>query len=802
MNVHESDELNKSTAEAEAAVEIEIQAPAKAEKELPTSLPLFPISNRPLFPGLIIPLIYDGEEYTETVRTLSADEDHYLALTLVCDDDAEPTADNFYQIGVLGRLLKAAGEGEDHLHLIVECVRRIRIVDFSKGKIPLQVTVEYDDEPEYKDDIELRAYSVAIINTIKELLKHNPLHEDELKFFLGRYRSDQPGLLADFAVSLTSADGQELQNVLETFSVIERMKKVMALLDKEVNVSRLQSRIRKNIDERIADQQRKYFLREQLDEIRKELGLNEDPTEKEVNRLQDLAKKCKFSDEAEIKFEEEINKLAMIETASPEYGLTRSYLDWLTSLPWGKQSKDRFNIKRAARELNKNHAGMEDVKDRILEFIAVGGRKQDIGGSIILFVGPPGVGKTSIGQAIATALNRPFFRFSVGGMRDEAEIKGHRRTYVGAMPGKIIQAMKQVKVDNPVVMIDEVDKIGADVRGDPASALLEVLDPEQSKDFLDHYLDVRFDLSRVLFLLTANDLWQIPAALRNRAEVIQLPGYINEEKKRIATRHLWPKLLEKHAFSRKDVRLTPAALDHIIDQYSREPGVRRMEQQLGKILRRIARKVAEDEQSLPMTIHKSEIQGYLGLPRYRDETVHAGIGTAIGLAWTSIGGTLLSMEAIVIHHDRRELKSSGKLGKVMQESSDLAFSFILANAKRYGVADGFFDKRSIHLHIPEGATPKDGPSAGITMATAILSLGLDCAPKSIAMTGELTLTGDVLPIGGLREKLLAAKRMHVNEVVVPDSNRVDVEELPEHITKDLTIHYARHYDQVKKVLFP
>ncbi len=797
MNIHQSDEPNDEALDVTSDSEVES---AIVEDSFPNVLPLFPVSNRPLLPGVIAPLLYDGEEYTSLIRDMVKNKEHYIALTLVCDDEAEPTPDNFCRVGVLARLIKAAGDDHDHLQLLVECVQRIHILDYTGEKAPFYVNVEYTPEPDSQDNTELRAYSVAMINTIKELLKHNPLYEEELKRFLNRYRSDKPGMLADFAANLTSADGQEMQEILETYSLFDRVKKVLSLLDKEVNVSRLQNRIRKNIDERVAEQQRKYFLREQLEEIRRELGLNEDPTEKEIARLRKKAESCVFTDEATTRFEEEINKLAMIDPNASEYGVTRSYLDCLCSLPWGKHARDSFAMKRAARELNRHHAGLEDIKDRILEFIAVGGRRNAVGGSIILFVGPPGVGKTSIGRAIASALNRPFFRFSVGGMRDEAEIKGHRRTYIGAMPGKILQALKQVEVDNPVLMIDEVDKIGADVHGDPASALLEVLDPEQSCDFLDHYLDVRFDLSRVLFLLTANDLWNIPPALRNRAEVIHLPGYLNEEKKRIASRHLWPKLLEKNAFSRDEVKLTPATLHYIIDSYAREPGVRRLEQQLEKILRRTARKVAEATITLPIRIQKKDIQDYLGLPR-REKNIQRLVGTAIGMAWTSMGGTLLNVEAITVHEERRELKITGRLGKVMQESSDISLSFLLANAKKFGVADDFFTKRAIHMHIPDGSTPKDGPSAGITMTTALLSLALNRAPRLVAMTGELRLTGQVSAIGGLREKLLAAKRMHIYEVIVPVDNREDIEEFPTHVCKGLTVHYVEHYKQVKKILF-
>ncbi|MFQ5582370.1 MAG: endopeptidase La, partial [Mariprofundaceae bacterium] len=549
------------------------------------------------------------------------------------------------------------------------------------------------------------------------------------------------------------------------------------------------------------EQQRKFFLHEQLKEIQHELGMDEDPREKEITRLREQASKLKFSEEAQKAFDEEIDKLAMLDTASPEYGVTRNYLEWLTCLPWGKFCRDRYNLKTASKALNKDHSGLEDVKERILEFISVGSRKQEVGGSIILFVGPPGVGKTSIGKAIAEAIGRPFYRFSVGGMRDEAEIKGHRRTYIGAMPGKIVQALKRVEAANPVIMIDEVDKIGTDFRGDPASALLEVLDPEQNNDFMDHYLDVRFDLSRVLFLLTANQLDTVPPPLLDRAEIIRLPGYITPEKVEIARKHLWPAQLKAHALTRREVSMTKSVLKHLVENYAREPGVRQLEQLLKKILRKVARRLSEEPGIGPIRIGTRDLDDYIGKPRFREKAIKQGAGLATGLAWTALGGTTLTLEATVAHHDRRGLKLTGQLGKVMQESAEIAYSYITANLERFGVPKDFFDKAFIHLHVPEGAVPKDGPSAGISMATALLSLALDKAPVPLAMTGELTLIGDVLPIGGVREKLLAAKRLGITEVILPFANKVDVEELPEYVPKGLTIHYVKHFTDVAKLMF-
>jgi len=770
-------------------------------KVLPDVLTILPLASRPLFPGLIVPLVYDDEEFIGQVRQLAEQGQAHVGLLLVKDEDAPFTVDNLHQVGVVANILKAAEIPGHGLHLVVECMERFRVASWVSEQAPVRARVHYSSETSYSDNVELRAYTVAIINTIKELLKHNPLHEEELKLFLSRFSVDEPNRLADFAVSLTSADRLELQQVLETFPIFDRLKKAMTLLNRELNVSKLQSRIRKNIEERVSEQQRQFFLREQLHEIKRELGMEEDEKSQEIKRFKARLKGLKLTEEAKACIDEEVQKLSTLDPSSPEYGVSRNYLDWLTCLPWGKYGKDRLNIKTAMQVLNRDHAGLDDVKDRILEFIAVGMRRKEVGGSIVLFVGPPGVGKTSIGKAIAEAVGRPFYRFSVGGMHDEAEIKGHRRTYIGAMPGKIIQALKQVKAANPVIMIDEVDKIGTDFRGDPASALLEVLDPEQNSDFLDHYLDVRFDLSRVMFLLTANQLDTVPPPLLNRAEIIYLPGYMGFEKLAIGRKHLWPRQLKAHSLTKSDVQLTDAALKHLIEDYAREPGVRLLEQLQKKILRKAARKLAEHPKLKSIRVGVSNLVEFVGKPRFRETAMRQGEGITTGLAWTAMGGVTMTLEAVVAHSDRRGLKLTGHLGKVMQESAEAAYSYISSNLKRFGAQEDFFDKAFVHLHVPEGAVPKDGPSAGITMATALLSLALGKVPKPIAMTGEMTLTGEVLPIGGVREKLLAAKRLGINEVILPAANEPDMAELPEAVPEGLTIHYAKAYKDVARIMF-
>ncbi len=491
----------------------------------------------------------------------------------------------------------------------------------------------------------------------------------------------------------------------------------------------------------------------------------------------------------------------MLDPQSPEYGVARNWLDWLTQLPWGQHSEDLLDLKRAKKVLDKGHDGLEDVKDRILEFLAVGALKGEVSGSIICLVGPPGVGKTSIGRSIAESLGRKFYRFSVGGMRDEAEIKGHRRTYIGAMPGKFVQALKDCGTANPVIMLDEVDKIGASYHGDPASALLEVLDPEQNSEFMDHYMDIRFDLSKALFVCTANTLDSIPGPLLDRMEVIRLSGYITEEKVQIARHHLWPTLLEEAGLSKDQVQITPPAIRHVIEGYARESGVRNLKKQLAKLIRKVAIKFVTEEVK-ETRIHVNELEEMLGQPRFTPEKTNLQVGTITGLAWTSMGGATLTIEASRVHTDNRGFKLSGQLGDVMQESAGIAYSFISSYLEKYKADPEFFDKAFVHLHVPDGATPKDGPSAGITMATALLSLARNEAVKTpMAMTGELSLTGQVLPVGGIREKVIAARRIGIKEVILPEENRKDYEELPDYLKEDLETHFAKHFDDVARLTF-
>ncbi|RKZ37932.1 MAG: endopeptidase La, partial [Gammaproteobacteria bacterium] len=616
-----------------------------------------------------------------------------------------------------------------------------------------------------------------------------------------RFTPNNPLILTDFAANVTTASKEELQEVLESGVLAERMNLVLTLIKKELEVAKLHASIRDQVEEKMGAHQREFFLREQLKVIQQELGISKDDRTAETERFKERVAALELPAQARKRIDEELDKFSVLETGSPEYAVTRNYLDWMTGLPWAKCSKDLLDLRRARRILDADHDGLDDVKARIIEFLAVGKLRGGIAGSILLLVGPPGVGKTSVGRSVAAALGRQFYRFSLGGIRDEAEIKGHRRTYIGAMPGKFIQALKEVGTANPVIMLDEVDKIGASFHGDPASALLEVLDPEQNMAFLDHYLDVRFDLSRVLFICTANQLDTVPGPLLDRMEAIRLAGYIAEEKIEIAKNHLWPRQLERAGLGKGRIRLADAALRKIVEGYAREAGVRGLDKQLGRIVRKAAVRIARGNKR-PISVNSRNLEDFLGKPIFTREELPAGIGVSTGLAWTALGGVTLAIEATQVHGKARGFQLTGRLGEVMRESAEIAYSFVAAHLKTFGADPEFLDSAFVHLHVPEGATPKDGPSAGITMATALLSLALNRRiPSRLAMTGELTLTGRVYPVGGIREKVIAARRSDLSQLVLPEANRRDFEELPAYLRKGLKVHFARHYRDVYRVVF-
>jgi len=771
----------------------------------PKHLYLIPIASRPFFPGQVQPIVLSGEFWKETIRKIGETEQKMVGLVYTSNIPAQETApEDFATIGCMGKVLKPTME-ESNIHFICQGMQRFRIRRWLGKKAPFLVEVGYpneSDETISMDDTETRAYALSIISAVKELVQANPLHGEELKQALQYFSPNEPAPLTDFAATLTTATGDELQKVLETLPILKRMQRVFPLLNKEVEITKLHGEISKDVNTKITKRQRKFFLREQLKTIQKELGITKEDRKSDAEEFEKRLEKLHPPKAAAERIEDELKKLSYLEKGSQEYAVTRNYLDWMSSVPWGVYSEDKLGIKQAKEILDRDHDGLDDVKERIIEFLAVGAYKKEIAGSIMLLVGPPGVGKTSIGRSVADAMGREFYRFSLGGMRDEAEIKGHRRTYIGSMPGKFVQALKEAKTANPVIMLDEIDKIGASFRGDPASALLEVLDPEQNSDFLDHYLDLRVDLSKVLFICTANQLDTIPGPLLDRMEIIRLSGYITEEKMEIAKNHLWPKALSKAGLQKGQLKISDAALKLLIEGYAREAGVRKTEKQLRKIVRKTVVKLLE-EPDAKVSVSVKNIEKYLGKPFFRKESLITGVGVITGLAWTALGGVTLAVEAAAVERKNGGFKQTGQLGDVMRESAEIAYSFLLSHAKKYGVKGDFYRDHLIHLHVPEGATPKDGPSAGITMTSALLSLGLGKKIKrNLAMTGELTLTGKVLPVGGIKEKVISAKRNNINELILPEANRGDVESLPDHIRDGLTIHFASNYDQVAKVLLP
>ncbi len=777
---------------------------------LPDRLMVIPLRDRPMFPKMMGPVIIDDMALQQAVmKHVNRNAPLYFGLILQRPKEdglahVAESSDDFFTVGSVARVIQVSPyKPGEPLQVLVQALERFDVINLLKKDSAYLAEVKYWFENIQENTEELKAYSVAIIDCIKDLVNMNPLFKEGLSLLIERINLSDPGSLADFAASMTTSSGTEIQRVLETFNVRKRLEMVLILLKNEVEISKLKAKISKRIEEQLSKQQREFFLKQQLQEIKKELGLAKDDTQAELEKYQNRLKKLVLPDEAREKIKEEMEKLKLLGTSSPEFNVTRTYLDWLTILPWGVYSKDSYSQTKAARILDRDHYGLQDVKNRILELISVGVIKGDLSGTILLLQGPPGVGKTSIGRSVAQSLGREFFRFSLGGMRDEAEIKGHRRTYIGAMPGKFIQAIKTCKTANPVIMLDEIDKIGASFQGDPASALLEVLDPEQNRDFLDHYLDVRFDLSKIFFICTANQLDTIPAPLMDRMETIELPGYILEEKVEIARRHLIPKQLKAHGLTSKQITLSKGLIGAIVDGYAREAGVRGLENCIKKILRKSVKKVIENpEQNI--RIHKNELKDLLGKRYFSEEQAFEKprIGVITGLAYTSMGGTTLHIESIPIPTGQAGFKQTGQLGKVMVESSEIAYSYVRSLMKDNKEGIEFFKENLIHLHVPAGSTPKDGPSAGITMACSIFSIATNQAIRpDLAMTGELTLSGLVMPIGGVKEKMIASKRAKILEVILPKDNREDFEMLPDHIKKGITPYFVSTFEEVKRICF-
>jgi ATP-dependent Lon protease len=797
----------------------ERRAPSRPDDNLPDVVLALPLNQRPVFPSMMLPLAVPAGRLADAMRFAIAEMRGQVAFFLTKQPLNEGGAYAFADLlpmGSIARVLKHQDGEDGGLQVFCQIQARFRIDRIETAEPHLLVRGTVLRPTVDAGDPQVRACAMAIVTALKELVQHNPVFADEIKLVLANFNNiDGPGRLADLATTLTTASREEVQKILETEAILPRMEQVLVLLAKETQLAQIKAKIAHQIEEKVTDNQRKFFLTEQLKAIKQELGLETDDKSLDVGRFRKVleSKGAKLGEEVRGVIEEELRKMALLDPASSEYGVVRSRLEWLTDLPWGEYTEDDLDLRRLRAGLDKDHHGLEEVKERIVEFCAVRRLKDDRGGGIVALVGPPGTGKTSIGQSIARHLKRKFFRFSLGGMRDEAEIKGHRRTYVGALPGKLVQALRRCGSMNPVILLDEVDKLAIGHQGDPAAALLEVLDPEQNKDFLDHYLDVRVDLSRVLFICTANDLGGIPEPLRDRMEVIRLAGYVETEKLAIARNYLVPKQRAAHGLSAKDLTFSQAALANLVRGYAREAGVRHLEQLVGKICRKVATAKAQaveaaeaDPAAAPFArraIGGDDLVPYLGKPLMRDDELmpHAVPGVVTGLAWTAMGGATLEIEAVCTAIPKGEgrggLTLTGQLGEVMKESANIARSYLMSHGARFGLEPGWFEHRLVHLHVPAGATPKDGPSAGVTIATALLSLALGTPVKRrLGMTGELTLTGRVYPIGGVREKLVAAKRSGLRTVLLPRANERDYDELPDHVREDIEVHFVDALDQV------
>lgn len=809
--------------ELESAVLDSLDETPSPSKQTPTPdcIQIFPILRRPFFPGMAAPIVIEPGPFYDALKMIAKSESKLIGLLLAKQEETNIYQAKFadlYEVGVLARILRIIPMEQGGAQVILNMEKRIKVIEPLEETPLLRAKVDYfEDSAEITP--ELKAYAISIIATIKELLKLNPLFKEELQIFLGHSDFTDPGKIADFAVALTTATRTELQDVLETFDVQLRIAKALVLLKKELDISQLQFNINQKIEATINKSQKDYFLREQLKTIKKELGIEKDDKLVDRTKLEERLKTRKLPQAAATVIAEEMEKLSALEPQSTEYSLVRNYLDWLTIIPWGIHSTEHHDLLQAEKILDQDHYGLNDIKERILELISVGELSGGLKGNIICLVGPPGVGKTSIGKSVARALNRQFYRFSVGGMRDEAEIKGHRRTYVGAMPGKLIQALKHCQTMNPVIMLDEVDKMGKSFHGDPASALLEVLDPEQNSDFLDHYLDVRCDLSDILFIVTANVLDTIPEPLKDRMDILRLSGYILQEKVEIAKKYLIPRNRKKMGLKASQVAFSEEAIKKMINGYAREAGVRNLEGLIKKILRKIAVKIVREKQQpvikkrkakettfhqTKQTISGKNLTDYLGKPIFTTDRFYdrPPVGVCMGLAWTAMGGATLYVESIKVPGEKTVMKLTGQAGDVMKESAEIAWTYLHSALHKYAQGFTFFEKSQVHVHIPEGATPKDGPSAGVTMVTSLLSLLINSPVlANLGMTGELTLTGKVLPIGGVKEKLIAARRSGLKVVILPEDNRRDYEELPDHIKKGLTIHFVSHYDEVFKIAF-
>ena len=770
----------------------------KVISETQEKLPIMPLRNTVIFPHQVVPLAVGREKSLKLVESIG-EETKVIGLITQRDGRVEdPVVEDLYGWGTAAMILKKFKMPDGSEQVIVQGLYRFKLLHMLQTEPFFEGLIEQMPD-EFEEDMEVEALVNNIKNVFQKVADYAPYLTNEHRVMI--LNTEEPDRLADMVAAQINFSVEEKEQILELTNVKERLRKINYLLNKELQILELGSKIQSEVQGELSKSQRQYYLREQLKAIKKELGEYEDEST-EIEELREKLANAKMPKEVREVAEKELNRLAKMSPMASEYTVSRTYLDWLLEMPWQKSTRDRLDVKRAEEILNEDHYGLEKVKKRILEYLAVRQLKSNMKGPILCFVGPPGVGKTSLGRSIARALNRKFSRMSLGGVRDEAEIRGHRRTYVGALPGRIIQEIKKVGSNNPLIMLDEIDKLGMDFRGDPSSALLEVLDPEQNFSFTDHYLEVPFDLSKVMFIATANVMDTIPPALRDRMEIIEINGYTEEEKIHIAERYLIPKQLANHGLKPEQLTFTRKAVQTIVNKYTREAGVRNLEREIAAIVRGVAKEIVE-KKITKRRITAKLVQKYLGPERFYSEVAErvSKPGVATGLAWTPVGGDILFIEATKMK-GKGNLILTGKLGEVMKESASAALSYLRANARRFGIEEDFHEKYDTHVHVPAGAIPKDGPSAGITIFAALFSLYTGrCLKDNLAMTGEITLRGMVLPVGGIKEKVLAAKRAGINTVVLPEKNRKDLEEIPKKNIEGMRFHYIREVDELIDLVF-
>ncbi|HMK48961.1 MAG TPA: endopeptidase La [Thermodesulfovibrionales bacterium] len=777
---------------------LDVEQKVDKEVEIPDTLPVLPVRDIVVFPYMILPLFVGREMSIKAIEHSLSTNRMVLLLTQKDLNVENPTPDDLFKIGTVALVMRMLKLPDGRVKILVQGLSKARALNYEQTEPFFKANIE--TIPDQKTEPLSIEDEALVRNTKGQLEKVVSLGKSILPDIMGVVENiEEPGRLADLVASNIGLKTEQSQEILEMIDPILRLKRVNEVLSREIELLTVQQKIQSEARGEIDKTQREYFLREQLKAIQKELG-DIDERAEEIREFRKKVEDAKMPEKVFKEAEKQLKRLEKMHPDSAESATVRTYLDWLVEIPWSKATTDNLDIKAAEKVLNHDHYDLEKVKERILEYLSVRKLKEKMKGPILCFIGPPGVGKTSLGKSIARSLGREFVRMSLGGVRDEAEIRGHRRTYVGALPGRIIQGIKTAGTNNPVFMLDEIDKIGTDFRGDPSSALLEVLDPEQNNSFADHYLAVPFDLSKVMFITTGNLVDTIPGPLRDRMEIIYLSGYTTEEKLGIAKNYLIPKQLEEHGISAKILKITDSGLFNLISQYTREAGVRNLEREIANLCRKVAKKIAEGRDK-PFVITSKNLNRYLGVPKFlpEEEIEKDEVGVSTGLAWTESGGDIIYVEATTMK-GKGHLTLTGQLGDVMKESAQAALSYVRSKAAILGINEDLFSKIDLHIHVPAGAIPKDGPSAGITMATAIASaLTGNPVNKNVAMTGEVTLRGRVLPIGGLKEKTLAAKRMGINRVIVPERNKKDLEDIPKYIKKDMEFVFAETMDDVLKV---